>query len=137
MGTKAFTNFLISIQGRIGSLNHVIVALEKQVTMLTASLEGIGPNVEQAAHRLVETRRQLGETRAAIEDLKKFFVKMKKQWMKPKDRVIGYVVWAPPISFSSPSTTFHDYTKDVCVIKLNKEKFLPNFRGNVLDLGVC
>ena len=61
-------------------------------------------------------------------------MKMKKQWTKPKDRVIGYIIWAPPISFS---TIPHNYTKDVCVVKLDEKKFLPNFRGNVLDLGMC
>jgi hypothetical protein len=131
MGNKAFISFLISIQGHIGTLNNVVVVLEKQVTTLTARSEGVGPNIEQAARQLVETRHQLGQTRAAIEELKKFFVKMKKQWTKPKDRVIGYVVWAPSISFSTTS-----YTKDVCVVKLNEKKFLQNFRGNVLDLGM-
>jgi len=57
---------------------------------------------------------------------------IKKHWTRPKDRVIGHVVWAPPISVH---TTPHSYTMDVCVVKLDKKKFLQNFRGNVLDLG--
>ena len=67
-------------------------------------------------------------------DIKKFFMKINNQWMKPKDQVIGHIVWAPPISVSTPP---HGYMKDVCVIKLNKKKFLQNFRGNVLNLGAC
>jgi hypothetical protein len=122
MGTKAFTNFLISIQGHIGILNNTV-----------GILEGSVPNAEQAAGELVETQRELGKTRTAIEELKKFFVKMKKQWTKPKDRVIGHVVWAPPVSVSAAP---HGYTKDVCAIKLG-EVFSQNFRGNVLDLGAC
>ena len=31
----------------------------------------------------------------------------------------------------------YSYTQDVCVIKLNKKKFWPNFMGNVIDLGAC
>lgn len=127
MGTKAFTNFLIFIQGHIGTLNNTVGVLEKRVTALTARSEGGGPNAEQAARELVETRRELSKTRTAIEELKKFFVKMKKQWTNPKDRVIGHVVWAPPVS----------YTKDVCVVKLDEKKFSQNFRRNVLDLGAC
>jgi hypothetical protein len=134
MGTKAFTNFLEFIQGHIGSLNTKVGILEKQVTVLTARLEGSGPNTELAACELEETQRKLNKTRTAIEDLKKFFVKMKKQWTKPEDRVIGHVVWAPPVSVSTPP---HSYTKDVCVIKLDKKKFSQNFRGNVLNLGAC
>lgn len=108
--------------------------MEKRVTALTARSDGSGPNAEQAAGELVETRCELGKTRTAIEELKKFFMKMKKQWTKPKDRVIGHLVWAPPVSVSAAP---HDYTKDVCVIKLDKEKFSQNFRGDVLDLGAC
>jgi len=134
MGTKAFTNFLMSIQGRIGTLNITVGILEKRVRLLTVRLEGGGPNVEQAARELVETQHELDKTRTAIEELKKFFVKMKKQWTKPKDRVIGHVIWAPPVSVS---TTPHGYTKDVCVVKLDKKKFCKNFRRNMLDLGVC
>jgi len=57
-----------------------------------------------------------------------------KQWPKPKDRVIGHVVWAPPVSVS---TAPHSYTKDVCVVKLDEKKFSQNFRRNVLDFGAC
>ena len=134
MGTRAFTNFLISIQGHIGILNNTVDVLGKRVTTLTARSEGGGSNAGQAAGELVETQRELSKTRMAIEELKKFFVKMKKQWTKPKDRVIGHVVWAPPISVS---TAPHSYTKDVCVVKLDEKKFSQNFRRNVLDLGVC
>jgi hypothetical protein len=54
--------------------------------------------------------------------------------VEPKDRVIGYVSWAPPISYV---TAPHGGTVDFCVIKLDDEKFLKNFKGNVLDLGIC
>jgi hypothetical protein len=134
MGTKAFTNFLISIQGHIGTLNNMVGVLEKRVTALRARSESGGPNAEQAARELVETEHELSKTRTAITELKKFFVKMKKQWTKPKDRVIGHVVWAPPVSVS---TAPHSYTKDVCVVKLDEKKFSQNFRRNVLDLGAC
>ena len=134
MGTNAFTDFIISIQDHINTLNTSVVILEKRVTAYTARLEGNGPNAEQVAGELVETQHELGKTRTAIEELKKFSVKMMKQWTKPKDRVIGHVIWAPPIS---ASTAPHGHTKDVCVIKLDEKKFSQNFRGNVLDLGVC
>ena len=134
MGTKAFTNFLISIQGHIGILNNTVGVLEKRVMVLTARSEGGGPNAKEAAGELMETQNELNKTRTAIEELKKFFVKIKKQWTKPKDRVIGHVVWGPPISFS---TAPHSYTKDVCVVKLDEKRFSQNLRNNVLDLGAC
>ena len=54
--------------------------------------------------------------------------------MKPKDRVIEHVIWAPLIYVS---TTSHSYTTDVCVIQLDKKKFSQNFRRNMLNLGAC
>jgi hypothetical protein len=120
MGTKAFNNFLISIQGHIGTLNLTVDFLEKRLTTLTARSENGSPKAEQAARELVETQGKLRETRTATEELKKSFVKMKKQWTKPKERVIGYVVWEPPVSFS---TAPYSHTKDVCVVKLDKKNW--------------
>jgi hypothetical protein len=40
MGTQAFTNFLISIQGHIGTLNNTVGILEKQITASTTRSEG-------------------------------------------------------------------------------------------------
>ena len=56
IGTKAFTNFLISIQGHIGTLNNTVGILEKRITALTKRSEGGGPNAEQTARELVETQ---------------------------------------------------------------------------------
>ena len=134
MGVKAFDNFLKFIQGHIGLLNIKVDLLEKWVTVFTERSEGGGPNAGQATSELVETQRELNKTRTAIGAVKKFFVEMKRQWTKPKDRVIGHVVWAPPISVSAYP---HGYMKDVCVVKLNEKKFSWNFRRNVLDLGAC
>ena len=133
MGTKAFTNFIVSIQAQINTMNLTVDYLQR-VILSTARSEGGGPNAEETARHLAKSQRELSEARTAIEELKKFFLKMRKQWAKPKDRVIGHVVWAPPVSVS---TTPHSYTKDVCVVKLDEEKFSQNFMGNVLSLGAC
>jgi hypothetical protein len=79
MGTKAFNNFLISIQGHIGILNNTVDALEKRVPVLMMRLKASGPNAEQAAGELATTEEELGKTQMAIEELKKFFVKVKRQ----------------------------------------------------------
>ena len=139
MGTKPFANFLIYIQHHISCLNFNVGRLEDQVMEITerSESEGSGSNSGQVTHDLLaETQEKLSKTRMAIKELKNFFVKMKKEWTKPEDRVIGHVDWAPPISVSE-STTSHSYTKDVCVIKLDEKKFKQNFMRNVLDLGVC
>lgn len=135
MGSKAYTDLLESIKTYIGTLNGTATVLEKRAASYRhrMKLEN-DPNAEQVIHDLGEAERQLKDTEITIEALKKFLVKMKKEWERPQDRVIGHVVWAPPISVNNKP---YGYTKDVCVIKLNEEKFLPNFKKNVLDLGMC
>jgi hypothetical protein len=58
---------------------------------------------------------------------------MEKDWSNPKRRIIGHVVWAQTITGNTPP---YGYTQDVCVIKLDKDKFSPNFVRNAVYLGV-
>jgi len=68
----------------------------------------------------------------AVKEHEKFFAEMKRDWSDVDNRVIGHVVWAPPITgLVEP----YGYTLDVCVMKLDESKFNPNFKGNVVDLG--
>ena len=133
MGNPAFTNYLASIQANIGTLNDTVHSLEKRTRTLTRRVEAGGDDAQKSAGELAETQDQLTKTVTKIDALKAFFVDVKKRWSKLNDRVIGYVVWAPPIGVGVPP---HRYTRDLCVIKVNKKKF-RKFRGNVLSLGAC
>ncbi|GJJ08359.1 hypothetical protein Clacol_002573 [Clathrus columnatus] len=92
---------------------------------------GDGINVEDLQAKLKKNEVELAETRIKINKLKTFFVDIKKRWSKLKDRVIGFVAWAPPIGVGVAP---HRYTRDLCVIELYKDKF-KNMIGNVLSLG--
>jgi len=92
MGTKAFTNFLISTQGHIGNRNDMVGVLQNWMTALTARMEGGGPNRQQAVDELEETQHELAKTQVAIIQVKKSFVKAKKEWTKSKDWIIRHVV---------------------------------------------
>ncbi|KAH9180786.1 hypothetical protein EDB89DRAFT_2110805 [Lactarius sanguifluus] len=131
MGNPGFTNYLASIQANVGTLNDAVVSLERRTKPLMKRVEAGGDNAQKSAGELVETRDQLTRTVTRIKALKAFFVDVKTRWSKLEDRVVGYVVWAPPISVNVPP---HRYTRDLCVIKLDKKKF-RKFRGNVLSLG--
>ena len=134
MGTTAFADFLDKIWTQIRVLNDMVELLEREEGMSTAMLQAGCPNAQEVVGGLEEIRRRLIKTQTKIAELEKLFVKVDKEWTKPADRVIGHVVWAPPISVA---TAPHSYTLDVCVVKLDKSKFQRNFRGNVLDLGAC
>lgn len=132
MGTKAFNDLLISIQARIGNLKATVGVLEKRVQSYTNTVAAGGPTAAATAAKLAATQTDLDSKLEAIEELKEFYVEVKKDWENLDDRIIGHVVWAPPISVD---TAPYGYTKDVCVIKLDKKKFSDNFKGNVIDLG--
>jgi hypothetical protein len=132
MGTQACDDLLESIQASIGTLKGTISVLEKQANWYSAAAMKGGTGAAQAATKLTATQADIVNKNEAIEELKAFFVTVKKEWSELKDRVIGHVVWAPAISVSTPP---HGYTKDVCVIKLDKKKFGDNFRRDAIDLG--
>ncbi|KAH8116061.1 hypothetical protein DFH11DRAFT_1507017 [Phellopilus nigrolimitatus] len=130
MGATAFKNYLASIQALIGTLIYTVSSLEKKITTFRDRVQD-GINVEESQKKLDEHETQLANTRAKIEDLKNFFVNIKKRWSKAKERVIGFVRWAPSIGVGVAP---HSYTRDLCVIELDKEKF-RSMIGNVLSLG--
>jgi len=132
MGNPVFTNYLASIQAEIGTLIDSVDAIEKKITTLTSNVRnGIGlPQSQTDLDTHVAERDRL---RAKINALKDFFVDIKKRWGKITRRVIGHVVWAPPIGVGVAP---HQYTRDLCVVQLYKESF-SNLLGNVLSLGAC
>lgn len=130
MGAPAFKTYLASIQALIGTLNDTAASLELKITGLRRRVEN-GDNVEEWQRKLGEHEAQLANTRTQIQDLKDFFVNIKKKWSKPKDRVIGFVRWAPPIGVGVAP---HRYMRDLCVVELDKAKFRFMI-GNVLSLG--
>ncbi|KAH9945505.1 uncharacterized protein BXZ73DRAFT_96322 [Epithele typhae] len=106
MGNKALDDLLASIQALIGTLKNTVVVLNKRVKAYTKKASG---GDEQAAKDLATYQQNLNDTEATIVELRKFWALLKRDWFAADDRVIGHV--------------------------LNKRKFMPNLRGNAIDLG--
>ncbi|KAB5589638.1 hypothetical protein CTheo_6911 [Ceratobasidium theobromae] len=130
MGDHAFTNYKSSIQAYIGTLLDATVSLEKRVESYKRKVEE-KIDLENSQALLLENEVELSKTRRHIEELKMHFLVIHKKWSHRKNRVIGHVVWAPPISTGQQP---HGFTVDLCVIQLNKDKF-RNLLGNVLSFG--
>ena len=130
MGTPAFTNYLASIKALIGTCIDTAASLEKMITTFGGRVRD-GIDVGELQRKLNECEVELASTRIKIQNLKNFFVNIRRNWSKPKDRVIGFVRWAPPIGVGVAP---HRYTLDLCVIELYKDKF-KSMIGNVLSLG--
>ena len=130
MGDIAFTNYKTSIHAYIGTLLDTVKSLKKRVDAYKHKVED-GIDVDKSKVILQENEVELSKTERHINELRRFSHIIDKRWGKCKNRVIGHVVWAPPISTGQAP---HDYTCDLCVVELNKEKF-RNLIGNVLCLG--
>ncbi|RXW17462.1 hypothetical protein EST38_g8403 [Candolleomyces aberdarensis] len=86
-------------------------------------------------------------TRWELEDHQKKLEAFKKElealdaWGDESDRVIGHVVYSPPITTCGSAPSDHDsndnkFILDVCVCELDPTKLgANNFMGNVVDLG--
>ncbi|KAL1946175.1 hypothetical protein VTO73DRAFT_15302 [Trametes versicolor] len=132
MGPSAFTAHLEFLQKAVRGHEINVEYLERCILSLTAQAEDIGSesDAEELKMALSKTQKQLTDTRTKMDVVAAHLEIVREKWGKLEDRVIGRVVWAPPIAAVPP----HQYMQDVCVIKLNKEKF-QGFKGNVLSLG--
>ena len=130
MGAPAFKNYLASIQALISTHIDAVASLEKKITTFRGRVQA-GVDVVESQKKLGERETELASTRIKIDHLKNFFVNIKKNWSKAKERVIGFVRWAPSIGVGIAP---HRYTRDLCVIELDKKKF-RSLIGNVLSLG--
>lgn len=130
MGDIAFTNYKSSIQAYIGTLLDATKSLEKRVETYKRKVEEEN-DLERSKVLLEENEVELSKTKRHIEELKVHFLVIHKRWSNRKNRIIGHVVWAPPIGTGQDP---YDFTCDLCVIQLNKEKF-RHLMGNVLNLG--
>ncbi|KAF7301147.1 TPR-2 domain protein [Mycena indigotica] len=100
-------------------------------------LESEEVNFEQlrAFHQDEPTISRINQQVAAITPVKEavtaFASRLSKDWSQEGDRVIGHILWAPKIE---DSTQPYGYTKDFCVIHLDKRSFKEGFLGNAIPL---
>ena len=130
MGNPAFENYQTATQARISDLNDTVGSLKERIATLAERVrQEIGLPKSQIL--LTEAEVELRKQENTITALKQFFATLSREWSQTKDRVIGHVVWAPPIACGVGPNR---YTVDLCVVELDKSKF-TNFIGNVLSLG--
>jgi len=130
MGTLAFNGYMDSIKASIGNLNESVKTLKIKIGSLEERLAN-GQAAPGAQELLKEQQNELERIERKVLNLKRFHVVMGKKWAKTGDRVIGHVVYAPPIGVGVGPNRF---TRDFCIVELDKSKFV-NFIGNFLSLG--
>ncbi len=137
MGPSAFTAHIAFLQDTIRDLDCVVRESSGEVDRVERALadpiKDGGPSRQVLEPKLLQRQGEFTRARRKLDAVTAHLADVQAKWRKVEDRVIGHVVWAPPIAAASP----HQYMQDVCVIKLDKDKF-HHFAGNALGLiGAC
>ncbi|KAL1747329.1 hypothetical protein HDZ31DRAFT_61386 [Schizophyllum fasciatum] len=130
MGKPAFDSYVDSVQAHIGTLNETAKTLRALIRTLTERVQQQN-DLPTSQHRLDENEAELVKIDRRIVECKQFYITSSRKWSRLSDRIIGHIVWAPPIAAGVGPNRF---TRDLCVVQLHKPKFLA-FMGNVLSLG--
>lgn len=128
---QTFEKYVSSVQSLINENLRTAESIEMTLSKLRTESQR-GTLAQDSQERLHMNEDTLGLLCKKIEHLQKLLLDIKSDWSKTENRVIGFVRWAPPVGVSELP---HQYTRDLCVVELYKEKF-SNMIGNVLSLGV-
>ncbi|KAK6531373.1 hypothetical protein TWF281_008180 [Arthrobotrys megalospora] len=128
----------ISILGR--QLDKKVVKVEKDIETLNESIDISNKRIQRPINneeqarvrkRAQEALPTLTENLAEIQALRR---EMTTHLADVKDRVIGELVWAPPISFSNDE---NGHTLDIAVIKIDVGTLdINNYGGNIINLTI-
>jgi hypothetical protein len=127
LGGGAFKRFLESIQLAIGGVGLMIEHLKRCIK----AVEGKeGKDFERERE---DTRAELVKQERAMERHVTLHRDALVHWSTSENRVLGHVVFSPPISFG---LGIGRYTEDFSIIEMDTSKFdANNFQGNAIDLG--
>ncbi|KIJ12044.1 hypothetical protein PAXINDRAFT_163961 [Paxillus involutus ATCC 200175] len=132
LGTRAFQDALEAIMDKIGHWEFMVDGYEEELTGLGEHVEGEDPNTTSERQKMML---KLEEARASKASVFEFHRKITSLWSAESQRILGYVVYAPPISVGTGDSKF---TEDWALVELNRAKFnWDAFRGNAIHLGTC
>ena len=132
-GSHHFQRGVNEIRTRIGRLGSDAELLVTEIADLELQLTSDDPDeVEEAEAGVKAKQTKLIKVKKDIGVLEAFYNELNAQWSNIGRRNIGHVDWAPKISVDVEGD---HYTMDVGTFELDKAKFKPNFKGNVINLG--
>jgi len=131
LGSKAYQKALESIMDKIG---HEAL----MVDYYKDELEGFGEVTEGEAATIADEREnfkgKLAEAEKSIGTLREFHLKITRFWSTENQRILGHILFAPPISLDTGDKYF---TEDWALVELYRDKIRGQggFKGNVIHLG--
>lgn len=130
MGSNAYDAYKADIQESLECHNSSVSARQTALCASQAKLTD-APEMPELQARVCEKRRALSDTQDQVASLVTLSDSVDKEWSSEENRIIGSVEWAPSISLSVPP---HQYTLDLSVLKLQKDRF-KHLEGNMIRLG--
>jgi hypothetical protein len=127
LGDTSFRKLLTSTQVEIGKA-AMMVEYHKGRLKEIEGMEGEAAERERrkAQIALDDAKEEMEAHQAHSQDVLKY-------WGSSENRVLGYVLFSPPIKVS---VTADQHTEDFAIIVLKPSKIdAQNFKGNVIDLG--
>ncbi|KAH9178153.1 hypothetical protein EDB89DRAFT_2063952 [Lactarius sanguifluus] len=130
-GSQAFQTVLESTKAKIEDDGMMVNQYSQQLDTLRKRVARGDKDGIKKERKVAEGNLRVAEE--SIESLEQFRKEAMKYWSEESQRVIGHVVYSPPITFG---TGIKRYTEDWALIELDRSKInWDNFRGNVIDLG--
>ncbi|KAG8704062.1 hypothetical protein FRC08_002480 [Ceratobasidium sp. 394] len=133
-GMRRFQRALAAIKYKVGANVTDVVSITEDIERLEKEAKSEDEEVrEDKEEALGKKRVQLGELTNVGTRLRDFYKRVTRDWTDIARRNIGYLDWAPSVSIDVDNFT---YTRDMGAFFLYAEKFVANFVGNMVDLGV-
>ena len=128
LGDGAFKKLLASIQSEIERATFMVEYQERCLEVI----EGV-EECEEVEWERKDAQAALDKAKKSIKEHQVYFQEVSKYWGPAESRVLGYVLFAPPIR---AGVTADQHTEDFAIIALEPSKIdRRNFKGNVIDLG--
>ncbi|KAF8332800.1 uncharacterized protein EI90DRAFT_3145403 [Cantharellus anzutake] len=130
LGSKAYPDTLEALMADIGRELIFVDHFNRELAALGEAVEGEDATVAEVRQ---EFKGKLAKAEKTIMTVNAFHSDIAKHWSTASQRVIGHVIYAPPISVGTGPKPF---TEDWALIELNRDKIdWNNFKGNAVYLG--
>ena len=129
-GDKAYQNAVESIVCKIERQTSLVDYYEDELKCLEGAIESKEDARAKAQERFSGL---LKEAEKEVEALNELHINVTKFWSTNSQRVLGHIVYAPPISVGTGDKS---YTEDWALVELHREKIeWKSFKGNMIYLG--
>ncbi|KAG9017683.1 hypothetical protein FRB90_000273 [Tulasnella sp. 427] len=134
-GMRKFQRALASIKYKVDANVTDVVALTEDIARLEKEPKSDDEEVAADKEEALDKKKgQLTDLTKVGTRLRDFFKTITRDWTDIARRNIGYLDWAPSISIDVDEQLH--YIRDMGAFFLYAEKFVKNFVGNMVDLGI-